>query len=245
MVRILKNCNLKTGWGVQIRVQIKMHEKDRNLIQSIKRFFGDIGSISKVNHLSSVEFRVSALKDLINVIIPHFDNSPLLTKKHSDYLLFKQIVLLISDGAKQHTTLEGIQKIVNLKVYLNSGLSDSLKKAFPHAIWANKLVNQNIDNLLYVNLHPEWVAGFSTGESNFFREPLAVQKSKTKNGLYVSLRFSIAQHSRDALLLESFIDFFAGGQVVNYKNRLISEFIVAKSQLIVDKIVPFLTNIQY
>jgi len=41
------------------------------------------------------------------------------------------------------------------------------------------------------------------------------------------------------LLLESFINFFAGGQVVNYKNRLISEFIVAKSQLIVDKIVPF------
>jgi len=109
-----------------------MHEKDRNLIQSIKRFFGDIGSISKVNHTSSVEFRVSGLKDLINVIIPHFDNYPLLTKKHSDYLLFKQIVLLISD--KEHTTLEGIQKIVNLKVYLNSGLSDSLKKAFPHAI---------------------------------------------------------------------------------------------------------------
>jgi len=57
-----------------------MQEKDRCLIQSIKEFFGDIGSISKLNHTSSVEFRVSALKHLVNVIISHFDNYPLLTK---------------------------------------------------------------------------------------------------------------------------------------------------------------------
>ena len=53
---------------------------------------------------------------------------------------------------------------------------------------------------MYNNLSPEWVAVFSTGESNFF---ITVQKSKTKSGLAVLLRFSIGQHSRDLLLLES------------------------------------------
>jgi len=55
VVRRIENSKLKTGWGVQIRVQIKMHEKDRNLIQAIKKFFGDIGFISKANAHSTVE----------------------------------------------------------------------------------------------------------------------------------------------------------------------------------------------
>ena len=84
VITILKNSKYKTGWNVQARVQIKMHEKDRALIKSIQDFFEGIGYISKLNKNSTVEFRVSTLKDLVHVIIPHFDNYPLRTKKHSD-----------------------------------------------------------------------------------------------------------------------------------------------------------------
>lgn len=94
-----------------------MHEKDRALIQSIQDFFGGIGSVSKPNNTSMVEFRVSALKDIINIVIPHFDNYPLLTQKSSDYFLFKQVVLLMLN--KEHTNLEGIQKIVGFKASIN------------------------------------------------------------------------------------------------------------------------------
>jgi LAGLIDADG endonuclease len=80
------------------------------------------------------------------------------------------------------------------------------------------------------------MAGFCTGESNFF---ITVQKSKTKNGLTTSLRFSISQHSIDLLLLESFVDFFNCGDVVKYKNRLICEFIVTKIDHIIEHIIPF------
>lgn len=85
-------------------------------------------------------------------------------------------------------------------------------------------------------LPSEWVAGFSTGESNFF---IAVQKSKTKSGLAVSLRFSVAQHSRDLLLLESLINFFNCGYIVNYEKRLLGEFVVAKIDHIIEHIIPF------
>lgn len=80
------------------------------------------------------------------------------------------------------------------------------------------------------------MAGFSTGESNFF---IAVQKSKTKSGISTSLRFSIAQHSRDFLLLKSFVNFFNGGYVMNYKKRLLCEFIITKIDLIIKHIIPF------
>jgi hypothetical protein len=68
-------------------MQIKMH--DRPLILSIQNFFGGIGYVSKSNNIFTVEFRVSILKDIVNVIIPPFDKYPLKTKKYYDYILFK------------------------------------------------------------------------------------------------------------------------------------------------------------
>jgi hypothetical protein len=94
-----------------------MHEKDRALIQSIQDFFGGIGYISKPNNRSTVEFRVSTLKDINNIIIPHFDNYPLITKKLFDYILFKKVALLMLN--KEHNNIEGLQKIVNLKASIN------------------------------------------------------------------------------------------------------------------------------
>jgi hypothetical protein len=64
-----------------------------------------------------VEFRVSTINEITSVIIPHFYNYPLLTKKYFDYAFFKEIVKLMLE--KEHNTLQGIQKIVNYKVSMN------------------------------------------------------------------------------------------------------------------------------
>ena len=95
---------------------------------------------------------------------------------------------------------------------------------------------EKYNNAMYYNLLPEWVAGFSTGESNFF---ITVQNSKTKSGLSVWLRFSIGQHSRDHLLLESLVNFFGCGYVVKYEKREVCEFIVTKIDHIILHIIPF------
>ena len=141
-----------------------MHEKDRALFKSIQDFFGGIGYVSKPNNTYTVEFRISTLKDIINIIIPYFDNYPLITKESSDYILFKQVALLMLN--KEHNNLEGLQKIVKLRASLNLGLSKDLKEAFPEAVAIKK--SNNFTEAVYNNLSPEWVAGFSTGESNFF-----------------------------------------------------------------------------
>ena len=144
------------------------------------------------------------MKDLTNVIIPHFTNYPLLTKKYFDYMFFKEIVKLMSE--KEHGNLRGIQKIVNNKASMNWGLSNELKKAFPDTIVVKK--EQIVNNYNILVSVKEWMAGFSTGESNFF---ITVKKSKTKSGIATPLRFSIAQDSRDISLLESFLGFFNVG----------------------------------
>ena len=92
-----------------------------------------------------------------------------------------------------HHTLEGVEKIVNIRASLNTGLSDELKEAFPNweAVSIKDLKSSTKNNISYSNIHPDWLAGFATGESNFF---IAVQKAKTNSGISTSLRFSIAQH---------------------------------------------------
>lgn len=209
-----------------------MHEKDRVLIKGLQEFFGGIGYISKPNKNSSVEFRVSTLNDLVNVIIPHFDNYPLYTKKRIDYLFFKQIVTLMLN--KEHNSMEGIQKAVNIRASINTGLSHGLKEAFPNTIPVDK--STLINNVMYKNIPSEWLAGFATGESNFF---IAVQKSLQKNCFYTSLCFSIAQHSRDYLILQSFAQFFGGGSVTKYDKRQIYEFVITNIDLLVNNVIPF------
>lgn len=51
-------------------------------VNNITEWFKNTQTVSKLNNTSTVEFRVSTLKDLVYVILPHFDNYPLITKKH-------------------------------------------------------------------------------------------------------------------------------------------------------------------
>jgi hypothetical protein len=54
------------------------------------------------------------------------------TKKHYDYLLFKEAVMIMQRG--EHLTIEGIQKIVNIRASLNKGRASPatvLENRFP------------------------------------------------------------------------------------------------------------------
>ena len=87
-----------------------MHNKDRNILEALKRTRG-LAKIYKHSDNASV-YRVSYSKNLIN----HKEKYPLLTKK-LDYLLFKQSVHLIEN--KLHLTMEGLLKLVGIKGSLN------------------------------------------------------------------------------------------------------------------------------
>ena len=225
VITILKNPRYKIGWNVQARFQIKLHEKDRALLLLIQNSFGNIGYISKINDKSTVEFRVSDITSLNNIIILHFEKYTLITNKYKDFIIFKQIVSLMLEN--KHTNLEGLKEILEYRASLNWGLSESLKESFPSIVPVKRVEIK--DNILSI-LSSDWIAGFSAGESNFFI---------TISGTKVWLRFSIAQDSRDILLLKSLVEFFNCGYVAQYKNRKVCEFIVTKINDINTYIIPF------
>ena len=62
---------------------------------------------------------------------------------------------------KEHSTLEGIKKIVNIKASLNTGLTEILKEFFPDTLASQRLESSNIS--LANKVKPEWMEGFCTG----------------------------------------------------------------------------------
>ena len=135
---IYKNKNYKTGWSINLVFQISLHEKDINLLELFKLYFG-VGGISK-HGSASLNYSVRSHKDM-QIIIDHFDKFPLITNKLKDYKLFKLAYILFLK--KEQLSIEGIKKLVSIKSEMNLGLSLELKASFPDTI---KLLQEKENN---------------------------------------------------------------------------------------------------
>lgn len=201
-------------------------------MELIKSYFGGQGNIYKQGK-ESIQYRVSSLQGLINAIIPHFDKYTLITQKQADYLLWRKIVILMQK--KEHLTLEGIQKIVNLKASINKGLSDELKITFPKTIPMERplVVDQVIKD-------PNWVAGFVSGEGCFLVNLYKVLSgASTRLGEGVALKLKVAQHLRDEELLKTLVSYLGCGVYSNVKEEEHGIFIVSSLSDILNILIPF------
>ncbi len=175
-------------------------------------------------------YAVKSLKDLHNVIIPHFTKYPLLTQKKVDFALFKLAVEFMMN--KEHLTEGGLREIFRIRASLGKGLSEKLTNVFPDLVPLEKpeiKTAEIIDNY--------WVAGFASGEGCF---DCVVRKSSTvKVGYQVAVRFTIIQHYRDTLLITSLINHFGCGVVrVDPKNPMVT-FTVSGFDEIINIIIPY------
>ena len=76
-IGIIKSQKSKLGWYVLPYFQINIHKKDLVILESLKLFWG-LGKI--YIQKESCSYFVNSIEELI-VIIKHFDNFPLITKK--------------------------------------------------------------------------------------------------------------------------------------------------------------------
>lgn len=226
----------KLGMTVIPLFQIGLHKKDEQLIKDIQGYFGGIGSISYSKDL--VFYKVQSLKQIVSIIMPHFDKYPLITQKLADYKLFKQIIMMMDK--KEHLKKEGLQAIANIKVSLNLGFAESLKaRDFSMEAFNLDPVSRPIINELDQKIpDPEWLAGFASGDGSF---SISMWKdSKSKLGIRILARFILTQHLRDENLMKSLIDYLGCGRysfrTTPYEN---GEYVVSKISDLTSKIIPF------
>jgi LAGLIDADG endonuclease len=174
-------------------------------------------------------YSVSSVKDLTNIIIPHFKKYTLLTQKAADFLLFTKIVEIMTK--KEHLSIEGLHKIINIKASMNLGLSENLKSEFKNI----NPIDRPIINIKNIN-HPNWITGFVNGEGTF---DVKIYKSNTKIGFAVQLRFRIPQHERDIKLIELIKKYFGSGSIEKHKKFPAVTLVIVKFSIITEKVIPF------
>lgn len=219
------------GWKIVPMFTIGLDQKDLDLLVQIKAFF-EIGNIY-TSKRGVVYYTVGSIKDLIKYILPHFEKYPLVTLKIKDYLLFKEIVLLMEKG--EHNSLPGLLKIFSLKAILNKGLPSVVKAEFPDIIPAIA-PEFNIP----FNFNPHWLSGFITAEGSFFISLYVNEKRKA--GYAISLVFCLSQHIKDIELLEKLAKYLGCGIIRKANNRETAEWIITKSDDINLNLIPLLTK---
>lgn len=198
-------------WKVRISFEINLHEKDKDILYKIQSFFGLGAVYHRADRKKSV-YRVTNVNYINNVIIPHFTNYPLISKKAIDFLLWSKVVEIILN--KDHLTKDGFLKILSYYASINKGGACASKKVlnyYPNILPASKPVI-----CLPENLNPQWVSGFTAGDGGF---SIYVRPAKDYVlGEKVDSRFHIAQHSKDLELMKLFIHFFCCGKVTVRSN---------------------------
>ena len=120
-ISVFKNSTTKLGVQVFPEFVVTQGAKSLSTLEYLQEFF-QVGRIYENkrndNHKESLyRYCVRSLRDIQEKIIPFFHEYQLNTAKQQDFLLFCQVVDMIS--RKQHLTLEGLEKIKALVTTMN------------------------------------------------------------------------------------------------------------------------------
>jgi hypothetical protein len=115
-VSLSKTSFTKTGYRVNLRLQLTQHNRDNKLLKSLIDYF-KCGRVEENLKTSISYYVVTNFNDITNIIIPFFDKYPIHGIKSLDFIDFKKIATLIKE--KDHLNIEGIEKIMSLKSNMN------------------------------------------------------------------------------------------------------------------------------
>lgn len=231
IVNIIKDNTRTTGYNIQTSFELNLNHKDLDLLKNLKYTLG-VGNIYYNSNDKTYKYKVSDLNNLINIIIPQFKQYRLLTHKYLDFIIFSKIMNIIKN--KEHLSLEGLQEILKLKTNLNLGLSKNIKKDFPNLM---SITKPNFKGSLIPD--PNWLYGFSEGESCFY---ISIYNSKkSKLGKAVQLVFKLTQHSRDIKLLKNISKYLDCGRIEERKGKA-CDFTVTSLKYLKLIIIPFFSE---
>ena len=107
-VKITQQSTNKIGYRVQLRFRISQHKRDIKLMEYLIKYLGS-GKIYKYPGKSAVVLTILNFSDITNIIIPFFEQNPLLGIKLFDYLDWCKIAKLMNEGS--HLKVEGLNLI--------------------------------------------------------------------------------------------------------------------------------------
>ena len=120
-ISFIKNATMRLGYQIFVEFVLTQGEKSLPSLEAVQCFF-DCGKIyrnrRKDNHKEDLfRYCVRARADLLDTIIPFFEEYPLQTAKKDDFEVFRWVMRMIERG--EHLTPEGFETIRQLSATTN------------------------------------------------------------------------------------------------------------------------------
>jgi len=120
-VPLFRNHKTTLGWQVQPSFIVVQGERSVDVLHRLERFFkcGQVGRhVRRDNHRERLcRYTVRKLSDLSRVIIPFFEEHPLVTAKADDFKTFVKIVLMME--SRLHLSVDGMTQIAEMTQTMN------------------------------------------------------------------------------------------------------------------------------
>ena len=155
ILNIFKNKNVPKGYSAKLVYQITAQDTDHEIMYALKAFFN--GVLGKAHYIEYTSYRVYSIKNIVEIILPHFESYPLYSAKSMYFVLWSKCAQLIH--AKLHLTEEGFTKLLTYKASFSKKLD---AEVFNNKLYSNLvpfLVNNNMRKS-NVDLDPNYIAGF-------------------------------------------------------------------------------------
>lgn len=104
------------GWETKPSFSVSQNEDRAQILFTMQKVF-KCGFIRRDYSDKTLKYEVRSLDDLINNIIPHFENYPLISEKYKDFNLFKKVCLLMQKNL--HKNKNGLNKIIDFAFQMN------------------------------------------------------------------------------------------------------------------------------
>ena len=105
-------------FGIEVRpsFSISQHKRNKEIIFFIQKFY-KCGGVRFSKKDQNYKFETRSIKDLMKIIIPHFQRYPLQTSKKEEFEKFCKICRLIYSN--QHLNKSGLIEIIQLSEKVN------------------------------------------------------------------------------------------------------------------------------
>jgi hypothetical protein len=115
-VSISPRAKLRVRWEVRPSFSVSQNGDRAEVLYALQAYFG-CGSIRPDRSDQTLKWETRRLGDILETVIPHFEQWPLMSGKGRDFERFAQICRLMAEGA--HRSRPGLARIVELATEMN------------------------------------------------------------------------------------------------------------------------------
>lgn len=187
----------KSGNSPKVALTFKIDQKEDSagILYDLARYF-NCGKVVSDNR-GFKSFKVTKLIDIVNIIISHFNEHPLVTSKQLNFVAFKEIALMLDNKSNGlDIDLERIEAIIG-----NMNSRRSFLEKWTH-----------LSQSLLTALNPHWIQAFIDGEGSF-QFGIADRISRGSKYVATTPTLEIAQNTHDVKVLDLIKQYFEAGYI--------------------------------